>query len=201
VLLVARMGANQPTVWQMQTYALEHHLTPFISLQNHWNLIYREEEREMQPTLKHFGVGAIPYSPLGRGFLTRPWRSGSARQTKDGLGERFYGLDHAESEAIVGVVAKVAQAHGATMAQVALAWLLSKDAVAAPIVGTTTIESLKDLVGECTLSFVMNIVADIPSRSHAAEAHAGGDEGVGGAVQAKKHHRTLVMNFLACIDS
>jgi aryl-alcohol dehydrogenase-like predicted oxidoreductase len=195
------MGANPPTVWQMQTYALEHHLTPFISLQNHWNLIYREEEREMQPTLKHFGIGAIPYSPLGRGFLTRPWRSGSARQAKDGLGERFYGLDHAESEAIVGVVAKVAQAHGATMAQVALAWLLSKDAVAAPIVGTTNIESLKDLVGECALGFVMDIVANVSSRSHAAEAHAGGDQGVGGAVQAKGHHRSLVIDFLAHLDS
>jgi aryl-alcohol dehydrogenase-like predicted oxidoreductase len=132
----------------MQSYALAHNLTPFISMQNHHNLLYREEEREMLPTLRHFGVGAIPWSPLARGFLTRAWGAGSARQSKDKFVAMLYAGDNAASQAIVATVEKVAKAHGATMAQVALAWLLSKDPVAAPIVGTTNIQNLDDLVGE-----------------------------------------------------
>jgi aryl-alcohol dehydrogenase-like predicted oxidoreductase len=132
----------------MQTYAIQHNLTPFISMQNHYNLLYREEEREMLPTLRHFGVGAIPWSPLARGCLTRPQGTGSDRKSKDKLISLLYSDDDQVSQAIVAVVEKVAKAHDATMAQVALAWLLSKDPVTAPIVGTTNIKNLDDLAGE-----------------------------------------------------
>ncbi|KAF9035733.1 Aldo keto reductase [Hymenopellis radicata] len=111
----------------MQNYAITRHLTPFISMQNHYSLVYREEEREMFPTLQHFGVGSIPWSPLARGLLTRPL----CEQTKRGTSDR---------------VEEIAKKRGLTMAQLALAWVLSRPGVAAPIVGTSSIENLKELI-------------------------------------------------------
>jgi aryl-alcohol dehydrogenase-like predicted oxidoreductase len=131
----------------MQTFAIQHNLTPFISLQNHMNLLYREEEREMMPTLAYFGVGSIPWSPLCRGLLSRPWKAGSTREENDPWAIIYTGLGES-SEKIVQAVEKVAKAHGATMAQVSLAWLLAKDGVSAPIVGTTKLKNLYDLQGE-----------------------------------------------------
>jgi aryl-alcohol dehydrogenase-like predicted oxidoreductase len=130
----------------MQSYAITNNLTPFISMQNHYNVLYREEEREMVPTLKHFGVGSIPWSPLARGLATRPWNAGSKRQESDPLATGFYSDS---SEVIVGCVEKLAKEKGVSMAQVSLAWVLSKDAVSAPICGTTRLSNLEDLVGRC----------------------------------------------------
>jgi hypothetical protein len=146
----------------------------------------------MHPTLLHFGVGAIPWSALARGYLTRPWRAGSDRESKDKLVAHLYSDDNVESEAIVGAVAKVAEARGVTMAQVALAWLLSKDAVAAPIVGTTSLKNLDDLVGACCLCSTEGCMLRRMCSRDAAEADRGGDQGSGGTVQADGGLRPLV---------
>ncbi|CAE6458696.1 unnamed protein product [Rhizoctonia solani] len=130
----------------MQNYAITNKLTPFISMQNYYNLIYREEEREMIPTLKMFGVGSIPWSPLARGRLTRPISQQSARESSDpwmGLAKR-----QTESEnAIIKRVEELAESKGVSMAQISVAWVLSKDPVAAPIVGTTSLKNLEDIIG------------------------------------------------------
>ncbi|KAK0203289.1 NADP-dependent oxidoreductase domain-containing protein [Desarmillaria ectypa] len=130
----------------MQNYAIQNNLTPFISMQNHYNLIYREEEREMFPTLKMFGVGSIPWSPLGRGKLTRPFanQGDTKRGETDGLLARYKGNDAAE--AITNRVEELAQKKGITMAQLSIAWILSKEGVTAPIVGTTSLDNLKALI-------------------------------------------------------
>ncbi|OSC96861.1 aryl-alcohol dehydrogenase [Trametes coccinea BRFM310] len=128
---------------QMQNYAITHNLTPFISMQNHYNLVYREEEREMFPTLKLFGVGSIPWSPLARGLLTRPVGEDSKRSSVDWFINRY------KNESTVNVVSRVeevAKKRGISMAQVAIAWILSKPGVTAPIVGTTNLSNLEDIL-------------------------------------------------------
>ncbi|QRV72604.1 aldo/keto reductase family protein [Ceratobasidium sp. AG-Ba] len=129
----------------MQNYAIANNLTPFISMQNHYSLVYREEEREMMPTLKMFGVGSIPWSPLGRGFLTRPLGQQSSRAQTD-VGWWHSQSNEAKSE-IVRRVEAIANSRGVSMAQVALAWCMSRDPVTAPVVGTTSLANLEDLVG------------------------------------------------------
>ncbi|KAF9537715.1 Aldo/keto reductase [Agrocybe pediades] len=143
------IGMSSCWAWQfhaMQNYAVANKLTPFISMQNHYSLIYREEEREMFPTLKHFGVGSIPWSPLGRGTLTRP--NAKQQDTTRGKTDRFKGIYTEKMTAdIVDAVEQIAKAKGVSMAQVALAWVMSKEGVSAPIVGTTSLENLYDLLG------------------------------------------------------
>ncbi|KAJ4475457.1 oxidoreductase [Lentinula aciculospora] len=143
---VRYIGMSSCRAWQfhiMQNYAIRNNLTPFISMQNHYNMVYREEEREMVPTLKHFGVGAIPWSPLARGMLTRPFSEQTTRSETD-LMVKGYGQE--SSRAIVERVEELSKKKGVTMAQIALAWLWSKESVAAPIVGTTSVQNLLDLV-------------------------------------------------------
>ncbi|KAH9854158.1 Aldo/keto reductase [Lenzites betulinus] len=130
---------------QMQSYAIKNNLTPFISMQNHYSLLYREEEREMFPTLKLFGVGAIPWSPLARGKLTRPFNEDSKRGKTDGALRRFY--QDAAAEGIVTRVEEIAQKKGVSMAQVSLAWIMAKPGVSAPIIGTTNLSNLEDILG------------------------------------------------------
>ncbi|EIW61070.1 aryl-alcohol dehydrogenase [Trametes versicolor FP-101664 SS1] len=128
---------------QMQNYAITHHLTPFISMQNQYSLVYREEEREMFPTLKLFGVGSIPWSPLARGLLTRPLDAASKRAQSDWI------IDKYKNEATVTIVSRVeeiAKKRKISMAQVAIAWILSKPGVSAPIVGTTSLANLEDIL-------------------------------------------------------
>ncbi|KAH9890406.1 aryl-alcohol dehydrogenase [Cubamyces lactineus] len=128
---------------QMQNYAITHNLTPFISMQNHYSLVYREEEREMFPTLKLFGVGSIPWSPLARGLLTRPLGTESKRANTDWFIGRYKG--DATSQ-IISRVEEIAKKKGVSMAQVAIAWVLSKPGVSAPIVGTTSLSNLEDII-------------------------------------------------------
>ncbi|KAF8753537.1 Aldo/kereductase family [Rhizoctonia solani] len=127
----------------MQNYAITNKLTPFISMQNYYNLIYREEEREMIPTLKMFGVGSIPWSPLARGRLTRPISQQSARESSD----PWMGLEEADGVRECDNQAELAESKGVSMAQISVAWVLSKDPVAAPIVGTTSLKNLEDIIG------------------------------------------------------
>ncbi|KAJ3756901.1 Aldo/keto reductase [Lentinula raphanica] len=148
---VRYIGMSSCRAWQfhiMQNYAINNKLTPFISMQNHYNMVYREEEREMVPTLKHFGVGSIPWSPLARGMLTRPMSAQTSRGETDMM---MKGYENESSTKIVERVEEIAKKKGVTMAQVSLAWLLSKETVAAPVIGTTSVKNLIDLIDAVNL--------------------------------------------------
>lgn len=133
--------------WQMQTYAISQKLTPFISMQNFVNAVYREEEREMVPTLKHFGVGSIPWSPIARGFLARPLdQQNTARAASDAAMKKFVDFESPANQEINRRIEKVAKDVGASMAQVAYAWGLAQDYITAPIIGSTKIEHLVEAI-------------------------------------------------------
>ena len=140
------IGASSMYAWQLakaQHVAEANGWTRFVTMQDHYNLLYREEEREMLPLCADQGVGVIPWSPLARGRLTREWDVTTARTETDELGRRLY--EDADRE-IVDRVAEVASARGISRAQVALAWVLSKPVVTAPIVGVTKASHLADAV-------------------------------------------------------
>jgi len=144
---VRYIGMSSCHAWQfnvMQNYAINNKLTPFISMQNHYSLIYREEEREMFPTLKHFGVGSIPWSPLARGVLTRPFGETTKRGDTDGAVKRYTEIESAPE--ILKRVEEIAKKRGISMAQVGVAWVLAKDGVSAPIVGTTSLKNLEEII-------------------------------------------------------
>jgi aryl-alcohol dehydrogenase-like predicted oxidoreductase len=141
------IGASSMCAWEFSKmlYVAERHgWSRFVSMQDHYNLLYREEEREMLPLCQDQGIGVIPWSPLARGRLTRKWDDVTERSRTDEFGKRLYSDD---DRAIVDAVANVAEKRGASRAQVALAWLLSKPVVSAPIVGVTSPEQLADLLG------------------------------------------------------
>ncbi|KAJ6510876.1 NADP-dependent oxidoreductase domain-containing protein [Mycena sanguinolenta] len=147
---VRYIGMSSCHAWQfnvMQNYAIANKLTPFISMQNHYNLLYREEEREMFPTLKHFGVGSIPWSPLARGALTRPLdkQNTTARAGSDGMPPSVYTQSEA-NKTIVKRVEEISKKRSISMAQVSVAWAISKEGVSAPIVGSTTLANLTDAI-------------------------------------------------------
>jgi 1-deoxyxylulose-5-phosphate synthase len=124
----------------------------FVSMQNHLNLLYREEEREMLPLCREEGVGVMPWSPLARGRLTRPWGTVTDRSQTDKNGANFYkGTDDADSR-VVAAVQRLAETKGVPMAQVALAWLLAQPGVTAPIVGVSKIQHLDDALGALSVS-------------------------------------------------
>ncbi|KAJ6601084.1 aryl-alcohol dehydrogenase [Mycena vulgaris] len=145
---VRYIGMSSCWAWQfnvMQNYAITHELTPFISMQNHHSLLYREEEREMFPSVKHFGVGVIPWSPLARGMLTRPMAE--QKETARGTDDPFIGgYNKGASADIVGRVEELAKKRGVSMAQIALAWSIGSDGVTAPIIGTTSLEKITDSI-------------------------------------------------------
>ena len=117
-------------------------------MQNHYNLLYREDERDMLPLCADAGVGVLPWSPLARGLLTRPWAAQTARRGSD----RYIDVLYGETErVIVGELARVAAARGVPPAQVALAWLLAQAAVSAPVVGVTQPAHLRDALAACDL--------------------------------------------------
>ncbi|EIW83680.1 Aldo keto reductase [Coniophora puteana RWD-64-598 SS2] len=145
---------------EFSDYAIQNKLTPFISMQNHYSLIYREEEREMFPTLKMFGVGSIPWSPLAGGKVTRP--ISAQKETKRGDTDHFLenyskyegvvdrlvvSPSSLNNELIPHRIEEVANKRGVSMAQVSMAWVMSKPGVTAPIVGTTKMDNLKDIIG------------------------------------------------------
>ena len=143
---VRYIGASSMYAWQfskMQYTAELNSWTKFISMQDHYNLLHREEEREMLPLCIDQGVGVIPWSPLARGRLTRPWDTVSARSETDQFGQSLY---HDGDKVIVEQVEAVAQRHGVPAAQIALAWVLAKPAVTSPIVGVTKPHHLSDAI-------------------------------------------------------
>ncbi|HEY3895166.1 MAG TPA: aldo/keto reductase [Pseudonocardiaceae bacterium] len=131
------LGASSMHSWQFAQALYTADLngwTRFVSMQNHYNLLYREEEREMLPLCVDQGIGVIPWSPLARGRLTRPWAERTTRSEADEFGRSLY---REQDRPIVEGVLAVAAKRGVAPAQVALAWLLSKPGVDAPIVGAT----------------------------------------------------------------
>lgn len=153
------IGASSMWAWQFskaQYIAEQHGWTKFISMQNHYNLLNREEEREMMPLCVDQGVGVIPWSPLARGRLTRDWDNATSRSETDEFGK---GLYKPEDQVIVERVAEVAKELNAPRAQVALAWVLSKSFVTSPIVGATKDAHIDDAVAACDLQLSAEHIA------------------------------------------
>ncbi|MCZ4605908.1 aldo/keto reductase [Streptomyces sp. Lzd4kr] len=146
---VRYIGASSMHTWQFvkaQYVADLHGWTRFVSMQNHYNLINREEEREMLPYCLAEGIGVTPWSPLARGRLARDWHTESARTAGDPIQERFYGPTEQADRAVAHVAAQLAAERGVPMAQIALAWLLRQPTVTAPVVGATKPHHLQDAV-------------------------------------------------------
>jgi 1-deoxyxylulose-5-phosphate synthase len=167
------VGASSMDAWQFATMlhvAERHGWTRFVSMQDHYNLLYREEEREMLPLCAHEGIGVIPWSPLARGRLTRDWDAETARGATDEFGKRLY---RDEDRSIVERVGSVAQRRGVSRAQVALAWMLGKPLVTAPIVGVTKPEQLADAVGALEVHLDPEEIAELeqPYQPHAVAGH------------------------------
>jgi aryl-alcohol dehydrogenase-like predicted oxidoreductase len=148
------IGASSMFAWQFAK--LQHaavHKTQFVSMQNHYNLIYREEEREMIPQCVDMGVGCIPWSPLARGMLTGTRERGGVKHTTrantDGFGDMLYSDDDFD---VVDRLNEVASELGQPPAQVALAWLLHKPGVTSPIIGATKLNHLEDAVKAADLT-------------------------------------------------
>ncbi|MFJ9122158.1 aldo/keto reductase [Streptomyces sp. NPDC102394] len=151
---VRYIGASSMYAWQfskMQYTAERHGWTKFVSMQNHYNLLYREEEREMLPLCADQGVGVLPWSPLARGRLTRDWGTVTDRSANDDFGSRLYPEG---DRTIVEAVTRIANDRGVPRAQVALAWLLHQETVVAPIIGAAKPHHIEDAVAavELTLS-------------------------------------------------
>jgi aryl-alcohol dehydrogenase-like predicted oxidoreductase len=145
------IGASSMHGWQfMQALAIQkaNGWARFVSMQNHYNLLYREEEREMLPLCRDQGIGVIPWSPLARGRLARPADSdATARSESDRFGRLLYKRTEQGDRAIIDKVGEIAAKRGVPRAQVALAWMLSKTPIASPIVGATKASHLNDAVG------------------------------------------------------
>lgn len=151
---VRYIGASSMFAWQfakaLHTADIRR-LTRFVTMQNHLNLLYREEEREMIPLCNDEGVGLLPWSPLARGRLARPWGISTKRLETDDFGQQIYSATTDPDHAVVDRVADVGKQRGAPMAQVALAWVLQKKGVAAPIIGPSKPEHIDDALAAMSL--------------------------------------------------
>lgn len=146
----------------------QHGWAPFVTMQDHYNLIYREEEREMLPLCYQHGVAVIPWSPLARGRLTRPWGETTARSVSDEFGKTLYDETEANNAQIAERLTGVAGELGVTRAQVALAWVLSKRGVAAPIIGASREEQLDELINAVDITLSPEQIAELetPYKQH-----------------------------------
>jgi aryl-alcohol dehydrogenase-like predicted oxidoreductase len=141
------IGASSMAAWQFLKalqVAERHGWTRFVSMQNYVNLLYREEEREMLPLCEAEGIGVIPWSPLARGRLTRDWQETSARSESDQFAKLLYSRTEEADALVARRVKEIAEESGLPRAQVALAWVLQKKPVTAPIVGATKMSHLED---------------------------------------------------------
>jgi len=149
------IGASSMWAWQFakaQHTAQANGWARFVSMQDQYNLLQREEEREMHPLCVDQGVGVIPWSPLARGVLTRDWGVSTDRSAGDVFGATLYRGEEESNRRIVAAVAEVAEARGVSRAQVALAWVRQQGAVTAPIVGATKQQHLVDAVASVDLT-------------------------------------------------
>ena len=148
------IGASSMYAWQFATMlhtAEANGWTRFVTMQDYVNLLYREEEREMLPLCEAEGIGVIPWSPLARGRLARGWDETTERSRADEFGRTLYEQTADADRKVVEAVASVAQARGVPMAQVALAWVLAKPVVSAPIVGASKADHLDDAIAALEL--------------------------------------------------
>ena len=159
------IGASAMWAWQFQKglhVAETHGWARFVSMQDHLNLIYREEEREMLPLCRAEKIGVIPYSPLASGRLTRDWSSvQTARSETDQIAKSKYDATADTDQQVVARVAKIAEKHGVPRVHIALAWLLQKQPVTAPIIGATKIAHLEDAIGALDVKLTPEEIASL----------------------------------------
>lgn len=160
------IGASSMWTWQFATaqhVAERNGWTRFVSMQDHYNLLMREEEREMLPYCSSTGVGVIPWSPLARGRLTRPWDTATSRTETDAFGSGLYGRSATvdSDRSIVEQVAAIAADRSVPMASVSLAWVLSNDAVSAPIIGATKPHHIADAVAALEIALSEDEIASL----------------------------------------
>jgi aryl-alcohol dehydrogenase-like predicted oxidoreductase len=158
------IGASSMYAWQFskaQYTARQNGWTPFATMQNHYNLLYREEEREMMPLCAVEGVGVIPWSPLARGRLTRDWSETTNRLESDEFGKTLYSATADADRKVVEQVAAVASQRGVPRAQVALAWLLHQSFITAPIVGASKPNHLDDAVAAVALKLTAEEISSL----------------------------------------
>ena len=160
------IGASSMHAWQFaKTLYLAdlHGWTRFVSMQNHYNLLYREEEREMMPLCVAEQIGVIPWSPLARGRLTRPWgQAGStSRVESDVFGNKMYSRTEADDRAVVECLLAMAESRGVPPAQIGLAWQFSKQFVSAPIIGATKSEHLSDAIAALEIQLTAMEIAQL----------------------------------------
>jgi 1-deoxyxylulose-5-phosphate synthase len=156
---VRYLGASSMWAWQfakLQHAARANGWTPFVAMQDQYNVLRREEERDMIPLCLDQGVGLTPYSPLAKGRAARPWGAQTARSSTDTVAQAF---DRDVDRAVVDAVERVAENRGTSMAQIALAWILSKPVVACPIVGATKPHHLTDAVAALNVDLTTEEVA------------------------------------------
>ncbi len=149
------IGASSMFAWQFakaQQVARERGWTPFVSMQPEWNLLYREEEREMLPLCRDQGVAVIPWSPLARGRLARPWGEQTPRMATDAFGAGLFAHTEDNDRRVAEALAAVANARGLPLAQVALAWLLGKPGLTAPIIGASRAGHFDDAVAALAIT-------------------------------------------------
>jgi 1-deoxyxylulose-5-phosphate synthase len=165
---VRYLGASSMFAWQfakLQRAAEQGGSTPFVSMQNQYNLLRRQDEPELMALCADIGVGLVPYSPQGKGRLARPWGQQSTRSSVDHVVQAF---DSPMDEPVVNAVHKLAEARGVTMAQIALAWVLRHPAVSAPIVGATSPHHQPEAVAALDLTLAEDEAATLeaPYTSH-----------------------------------
>lgn len=159
---VRYIGASSMYAWQFakaQYTADLHGWTRFVSMQDHYNLLNREEEREMHPFCLDQGVGVLPWSPLARGTLTREWGEATARTSGDPVIGSLYAATEQADKRVVDAVGRVAEARGVPRAQIALAWVLQRPVVSSPIVGTTKPHHLEDALAALDITLTADEVA------------------------------------------
>ncbi|MEO5717555.1 MAG: aldo/keto reductase [Chthoniobacterales bacterium] len=159
------IGASSMYAWQLcrALYLADRHgWTRFVSMQPHYNLLYREEEREMLPLCEEEGLGVIPWSPLARGHLARPWgEQGGGRAQTDEYGRTLYHGHEEGDRAVVDRLGEMAEAKGLPRAQLALAWMLHKPAVTAPIIGASKTHHLDDAVAALEVKLTLDEIAKL----------------------------------------
>lgn len=162
---VRYIGASSMYAWQFakSLYLADlHGWTRFVSMQNHYNLLYHEEEREMMPLCRAEGIGVIPWSPLARGRLARPWQAEATKRLEtDQFGKRMYSQTEDADRAVADRLGQISEHRGVPRAQVALAWLLSKPGVTAPIVGATKPHHLEHAVAALSVRLSQEEIASL----------------------------------------
>ena len=158
------IGASSMSAWRflkMLKISEANGWTRFVTMQNYVNLLYREEEREMLPLCREEGIGVIPWSPLARGRLTRDWDETSVRTETDEFGKTLYAATGDADRKVVDAVAKVAKGRGIPPAQVALAWVLQKPGITAPIIGASKMGHLDDAVAALKVKLTAEEIAEL----------------------------------------